>query len=203
MDLSLHDALIRIHSICTTAFHRFVSSHPFSLAILYIQSCTIIQRRVTTTTLLHATPNNIPNDLPLVPLATIAALILLITAQSFINFLLKGDRGLGAFLSDGSGYNKSGFRRTNNSDDRMETDPLPWLKLPMFDYVDVAGQKKEQMMVAGSTDEEIVLLRRMEEMKDQIRERIDEGKYDSARKIELELELLMKAEGYEFKKSFE
>jgi hypothetical protein len=156
-----------------------------------------------TTTLLHATPNNIPNDLPLVPLATIAALILLITAQSFINFLLKGDRGLGAFLSDGSGYNKSGFRRTNNSDDRMETDPLPWLKLPMFDYVDVAGQKKEQKKVAVSTEEEIALLRRMEEMKDQIREMIDEGEYDSARKIELELELLMKAEGYEFKKSFE
>lgn len=116
---------------------------------------------------------------------------------------MKGDRGLGAFLSDGSGYNKSGFRRTNNSDDRMETDPLPWLKLPMFDYVDVAGQKKEQKKVAVSTEEEIALLRRMEEMKDQIREMIDEGEYDSARKIELELELLMKAEGYEFKKSFE
>ncbi|KAL7507515.1 hypothetical protein ACHAXN_005835 [Cyclotella atomus] len=151
-----------------------------------------------------------PNDLPSVPLATITAIFLLITAQSFINFLLKGDRGLGAFLSDGSGYNKSGFRPMNRNNrpsatrdgGRMDKDPLPWLKLPTLDYVDVAGQETIKMN-GKSQEEEVVLLRRMEEMKDQIRFKLEEGEYDAAKKIELELELLMKVEGYEFKKSFE
>ena len=37
----------------------------------------------------------------------------------------------------------------------------------------------------------------------QIRFKLEEGEYDAAKKVELELELLMKVEGYEFKKSFE
>ncbi|OEU07542.1 hypothetical protein FRACYDRAFT_250965 [Fragilariopsis cylindrus CCMP1102] len=40
----------------------------------------------------------------------IIAILLLIAAQSFINQMLEGDQGLGAFLKDGKGYNKSGYR---------------------------------------------------------------------------------------------
>ena len=57
--------------------------------------------------------------------------------------MLKGERGLGAFLSDGSGFKKSGFRPLDGAD--MKTDPLPWLKLPELDFVDVAGQEKRDV----------------------------------------------------------
>ena len=70
------------------------------------------------------------------------ALLLGIAAQSFINQMLEGDQGLGSYLKDGSGYNKSGFRRVDKAsmkNDEMN-DPLPWLKLPKLDFVDVAGQ---------------------------------------------------------------
>jgi hypothetical protein len=77
----------------------------------------------------------------------ILALVLLVSAQSFINNMLKGDQGLGAFLKDGSGYNRSGYRPSNsksNNVDNANNDPLPWLKLPRLDFVEVAGQKEQQ-----------------------------------------------------------
>ena len=151
-------------------------------------------RSLSTTTTLNVS-SNIPDDLPLVPFAAIAAIILLITAQSWINFLLKGDRGLGAFLSDGSGFNKSGFKPSKAGDDNDMEDPMPWLKLPQFDYVDVAGQPK------SSIDGEVVS--QMEEMKEQIKVNIDAGDMVAAKQIEMELESLMQKEGYEFTKSFE
>lgn len=77
-------------------------------------------------------------------LIALVALVLLVSAQSFINKMLEGDQGLGAFLKDGSGYNKSGFRtKTQGSSDDKEKDPLPWLKLPRLDFVEVAGQTVE------------------------------------------------------------
>jgi hypothetical protein len=149
--------------------------------------------------------SNIPNDLPLVPLAVLASIILLITAQSWINFLLKGDRGLGAFLSDGSGYNKSGFKPKAKNDGKEQTeDPLPWLTLPQFDYVDVAGQPKRlQNMNEQAIQANARVVSKMEEPKDQIRIKIEEGDLETAKQIERELEALMKQEGYEFFKSFE
>ena len=81
-------------------------------------------------------------------LIAIVALVLLVAAQSFINKMLKGDQGLGAFLKDGSGYNRSGFRAKNNNggdnNNDSNNDPLPWLKLPRLDFVEVAGQKEIQ-----------------------------------------------------------
>ena len=76
---------------------------------------------------------------------TIVALIIGVAAQTFINKMLEGDQGLGAFLSDGTGFNRSGFRPTSsskgkNSSSTENKDPLPWLKLPQLDFVDVAGQ---------------------------------------------------------------
>lgn len=79
------------------------------------------------------------------PLAVvILALALLVAAQTFINNMLEGDRGLGAFLSDGTGYNRSGYRpNTRSNEDKEDDDPLPWLKLPRLDFVEVAGQAAE------------------------------------------------------------
>lgn len=147
-------------------------------------------------TALHVV-SNVPDDLPLVPLVVIAAVTLLITSQSWINFLLKGDQGLGAFLSDGSGYNKSGFRTSKANEDKDMEDPLPWLKLPQFDYVDVAGQPK----FPQNSNDEVVL--KMEALKDQMKVQIDEGDLAAAKQIEVELETLMEKEGYEFMKSLE
>ena len=75
--------------------------------------------------------------------------------------MLEGDQGLGAFLKDGKGYNKSGYRpatstrsngdnnnnNNNNNNDNDNNDPLPWLKLPRFDFVEVAGQ--QQSLILG------------------------------------------------------
>ena len=57
---------------------------------------------------LHLSPLDVPFEPPLV---AIGALLLAFSAQSWINSLLGGDQGLGAFLSDGTGFNKSGFKQ--------------------------------------------------------------------------------------------
>ena len=49
---------------------------------------------------LHLSPLDVPFEPPLV---AIGALLLAFSAQSWINSLLGGDQGLGAFLSDGTG----------------------------------------------------------------------------------------------------
>ena len=135
----------------------------------------------------------------------IASIILLITAQSWINFLLKGDQGLGAFLSDGSGYNKSGFKPKTDKGARGADDPLPWLKLPQFDYVEVAGQPKKSKMsteaqTTKTSDGEVVS--KMEALKDEMKIKVGQGDLEGAKKIEMQLEILMKKEGYEFLGSF-
>jgi len=102
-------------------------------------------------TIMFLLPDN-PLSSPL--LIAILALVLLVSAQSFINQMLKGDRGLGAFLKDGSGYNRSGFSANSKSggDDDGDSDPLPWLKLPRLDFVEVAGQK--EILQASAEQEE-------------------------------------------------
>jgi hypothetical protein len=86
--------------------------------------------------------HQLPTVLPVA--AAVAAVILAVAAQSWINFLLRGERGLGAFLSDGTGYNKSGFQVRKKAEAALggRTDPLPWLTLPDLDYVDVAGRPR-------------------------------------------------------------
>lgn len=62
-------------------------------------------------------------------------------AQFLIQKQLQGDQGLGAFLKDGRGYSNSSFRPILDSDRAVsQGDPLPWLKLPKLDFVEVAGQ---------------------------------------------------------------
>jgi hypothetical protein len=91
----------------------------------------------------------LPDNPLLSPLVVvILALVLLVSAQTFINNMLEGDQGLGAFLKDGSGYNRSGYRPSNGknteNNNADNSDPLPWLKLPRLDFVEVAGQREEQ-----------------------------------------------------------
>mmetsp|Transcript_25244 Transcript_25244/g.39083 ORF Transcript_25244/g.39083 Transcript_25244/m.39083 type:complete len:180 (-) Transcript_25244:562-1101(-) len=99
-----------------------------------------------------ATPSEVMNDLPpaeAVPIVLVAAFGIGVAAQSWINFQLDGDRGLGKFLSDGRGFNRSAFTPRRGRDDYNDgtaplskSDPLPWLKLPQLDFVEVAGQEE-------------------------------------------------------------
>lgn len=89
------------------------------------------------------------------------AITLLVASQTFINTMLKGDQGLSAFLSDGSGFNKSGYRPRSSKEDQRKDgaplsgeDPLPWLKLPELDFVEVKGQEKTSYSYYEDDDEE-------------------------------------------------
>lgn len=138
----------------------------------------------------------------------ILALLLLVSAQSFINKMLEGDRGLGAFLKDGSGYNRSGFSASGGSDKDSGTgDPLPWLKLPRLDFVEVAGQKEatmreeeEQRMVYEELDR--LRLRLNRELENVKRRREDgSGREDDtaeATRLRTKLEGLMTRYGIEY-----
>jgi hypothetical protein len=82
-----------------------------------------------------------------IPLWAVVALALSIGigANVWIQQLLSGDRGLGNFLSDGSGFGRSKFQplTTKDQDRAVSSDPLPWLRLPKFDFVEVAGQDND------------------------------------------------------------
>ena len=178
----------------------------------------------TSTTSLHYNISPLIDNVPLGnPVIVIGALILAISAQSFINSMLEGDQGLGNYLSDGTGYNKSKFKarkKPNTIDDSYDPtkplgagDPLPWLKLPELDFIDVAGrEKKKQKKVqpnkksvpeqikdmdkAMERDEKILL--KLESLKDRMKAEVAMGDLVAAKRIEDELESIMKKEGYDF-----
>ena len=70
-----------------------------------------------------------PLDVPIggAPVVVLAAIILAVAAQSWINSLLCGDRGLGAFLSDGTGFDGTSGVHSHMTNSRL-TDPevLEW-----------------------------------------------------------------------------
>lgn len=125
-----------------------------------------------------------------VPLLLVFALGVGFAAQTFINQMLEGEDGLGAFLSDGSGYNKSGFRKKMKEKDTIKTDPLPWLKLPELDFVEVAGQSKIM------SEEELMMT--LERLREGMKMAVDEGRIKEAESIRKELEQTMEAYGVEF-----
>ena len=161
-------------------------------------------------------------DVPIgVPLVVLVAVILAFSAQSWINSLLGGDQGLGAFLGDGSGFKKSGFkpRKRPITDQRSipgedptkplgAGDPLPWLKLPEFDYVDVAGQPKKpkqqqpvqdmaQSQSTAKDDSEVI--QKLESLRELMKLEIEMGDLQGAKKIEDEMLAIMKKEGINWK----
>jgi hypothetical protein len=117
------------------------------------------------------------------------AVVLGVAAQGFINQMLDGDDGLGAFLKDGSGYNKSGYKKSGKAKEDEPKDPLPWLKLPKLDFVEVAGQNNRQ--------EELVY-EQLERMRQDMNEKLQEGKVEQAAAIRDELEGLMTEAGIDF-----
>ena len=123
-----------------------------------------------------------------VPLLLGSALVVGIAAQSFINKMLEGDQGLGAFLKDGSGYNKSRFRPASSTNEKQ--DPLPWLKLPELDFVEVAGQEKTSSIDA--------ILVKLEILREKMDDAFQQGKIQEAESLRKELEDTMQMYGIEF-----
>jgi hypothetical protein len=122
--------------------------------------------------------------------------------------MLGGEQGLGAFLSDGSGYNKSGFKPRKKNEEEG-SDPLPWLKLPQFDYVDVAGQPKKPKLQqlqkiqyddnkSKYSSNEAEVVSRLELLFAEMKKEVDNDNLIEAKRIELELEKIMEEEGYNF-----
>jgi hypothetical protein len=122
-------------------------------------------------------------NLPPVPLVLLGGVAVLIAAQVWINKLTAGDDGLGAFLNDGRGFSKSAF--VLDDDNRaVSKDPLPWLKLPKLDFVEVAGQD------AGD-DPKQQFLDRLRGLQEDMEASLERGDYQAANRARSELEKLL------------
>jgi len=119
------------------------------------------------------------------PIALLVAVVLLVAAQGFINTLASGEQGLGAFLRDGSGYNKSAYK-PNSDNDSTGKDPLPWLSLPKLDFVEVAGQEDDSA------------LQQLEQIRQEMNHKLQEGKIEEATILRDKLQILMKESGFEY-----
>lgn len=133
-----------------------------------------------------------------VPIILLITAVLGISSQSLINSMLKGDQGLSAFLSDGSGYGKSKFKPRSSSSGGDGSgaplsggDPLPWLKLPKFSYVDVAGQE------TISAKEREIVAARLEELALRGKEELEMGEKELAEETMNEMKALMEQCGFE------
>ena len=139
------------------------------------------------------------------PIIALVAIVIGFFAQTFINSMLKGDRGLGAFLSDGSGYSGSAFR-PRRSGDRSDTDaplsgpdPLPWLKLPKLDFVEVAGQQESASISNGlSPEKEAEIVAQLEELQSVLQSEINAGNVEEANRLRQRLEALMNDYGFQY-----
>ena len=133
----------------------------------------------------------------------VIALVLGIAANGWIQRMLSGDQGLGSFLSDGSGFNKSGFKPAVTGDeDRAVSsgDPLPWLRLPKLDYVDVAGQEDdfEKGRLSNNAGNDQALMVKLERLREEMNEKLGQGNVIEAEALRKEIEQTMKENGVQY-----
>jgi hypothetical protein len=140
-------------------------------------------------------------ELSMIPLLVIIALCLGFAAQGWINQQLNGDQGLGAFLKDGKGYQNSAFRPFTDGDRAASTenDPLPWLALPKLDFVEVAGQDKENDADKNNKDDnDAAIFAQLDELRILMNQQLQQGNVVEASAIRRKLESLMRENGIEF-----
>jgi len=137
-------------------------------------------------------------SLPSVPLVAATALVLFVAAQGWINSLASGEDGLGAFLQDGKKYKGSNFKLRENSNRAATKDPLPWLKLPQLDFVEVAGQERDKSLPAGGRQ---VLLNQLENLRLEMNSKMQSGEMREAEQTRAKLENLMAENDIEFNSS--
>jgi hypothetical protein len=132
-----------------------------------------------------------------VPLVLAFGLVVLVAAQSFIGGLTAGgEGGLGAFLRDGRGYSKSAFK-LDPSNRAASSDPLPWLKLPRLDYVEVAGQEARRQRPVRERRGEVEgdgqmrgrgeILDRLRGLQDEMEKSLGTGDYEEAERLRVAL----------------
>lgn len=121
------------------------------------------------------------------------------TAQTLINSMLDGDQGLRAYLSDGSGYNKTRFVRSGGDPKKKDdaADPLSWLQLPKLYFVEVAGQEVETTAVV-TEEMEASVVRKLGGLAERLRSEMNEDEKEKAKNTVLELESLMSKYGFEY-----
>jgi len=123
---------------------------------------------------------------PSVPFLVMVGLTLGAGAQFWIYKMVSGDKGLGAYLKDGRGLNRSAFSTAPSKSEAFPgKDPMPWYQPPRLDFVRVAGQE-------GSGEKELELLR------DQMQAELKQGNVERATKLKDKLEILMKEKGFEY-----
>jgi hypothetical protein len=147
----------------------------------------------------------------------VIAVTLGILANGWIARLLSGEQGLGSYLSDGSGYNKSAFRpilKKDMENRAVQSDPLPWLRLPQVDFVDVAGQERRrlvplqnrgnsndgppQQQESDNDESSMIVIGQLELLRAEMQEQVHLGNTEEARRLRNELERLMKEAGVQF-----
>jgi hypothetical protein len=128
-------------------------------------------------------------------------------AQGLINSMLKGDQGLSNFLSDGQGFSGSGYKPLNERTAGRRPDPLPWLKLPKLDFVEVAGQENDgnpfgsradataSLQFPVGSEAEKVFLARLETMAAEVRQCLRDGNISRADELRKEIETLCAGTG--------
>lgn len=144
-----------------------------------------------------------PADVAQLPVLLLVVLALGngVAAQSLIQKQLDGDQGLGAFLKDGSGYSKSAFRPITNGDRAVsQGDPLPWLKLPILDFVDVAGQGQSNNNKSSQTgkndDADLETITQMlASLRAEINQHVAKGNTAEANAVTKRIEMIMAEKG--------
>ena len=111
--------------------------------------------------------------------------------------LMNGKSGLGAFLQDGKGYKNSAYQPNDNLEKK---DPLPWLKLPKFDFVEVYGAKDDDGLSGGvlSIEDELAVRARLDSLSQEFNSSLNSGNLQKAQIIRIELENLLVDTGFQY-----
>ena len=129
--------------------------------------------------------------------------------QGLINSMLDGDQGLRNFLSDGQGFSGSGYKPKQGAE--AKKDPLPWLKLPKLDFVEVAGQDDDDVPSSPASTSQLpigsqaekVFTARLEEMAAEMRQCLKDGETDRAAEIREQIETLCAGTGFSYQPATE
>jgi hypothetical protein len=129
------------------------------------------------------------------PLLLLVSLVLGVAANGWIQRLLNGEQGLSSFLSDGSGFNKSKFKPLRSDGDRaVQSDPLPWLRLPRLDFVEVAGQESRTPDLRGND----AVVAQLEMLRARMNEQLAAGNVEEASALRQQMETVMRESNVQF-----
>lgn len=134
----------------------------------------------------RALGNDALSDLGTSLIVAASGLGVLLGAGSLIAGAYEGEKGLGAFLRDGEGYQKSGYKDDKLEARRMKApDFLDKVSLPAFDFVQVYSGEENAVEQA-------------ENLRKELSKTLDLGDVDKARQIERKLNKVMRDNGLRY-----